>query len=88
MHLDTNHITSTVKDCWGVTLDQRLNNLQARRKHLTVDEYCSQYKETIDKFNASIKKQEKAWDEMDAEYDAEMEALSRAADLINDSLKM
>tara|TARA_B110000902_G_C13769484_1_gene383753 strand:- start:216 stop:482 length:267 start_codon:yes stop_codon:yes gene_type:complete len=88
MHLDTNHITSTVKDCWGVTLDQRLNNLQERRRHLTVEEYCSQYKETIDKFNASIKKQELSWKKMDDAYDADMEALSREADLINDSLKL
>jgi hypothetical protein len=88
MHLDTNHITSTVTDCWGVTLHQRLNNLQARRRSLTVDEYCTQYKETIDTFNASIKKQEKSWAKLDSVYDRDMEALSREADLINDSLNM
>jgi len=88
MHLDTNHITSTVTDHWGVTLQQRLNNLQARRRSLTVDEYCTQYKETIDTFNASIKLIERSCAQMDADYDKDMEALSREADLINDSLNM
>lgn len=91
MHLDTNHITSTVTDHWGVTLQQRLNNLQARRRSLTVDEYCTQYKETIDTFNASIKLIERSCaplcDEV-PDYDRDMEALSREADLINDSLNM
>lgn len=62
MHLDTRHITSTVRDCWGVTLEQRLNILQARRRFLTVEEYCTQYKETIETFNESIKEEEKSYD--------------------------
>ena len=51
MHLDTNHITSTVKDCWGVTLDQRLNHLQARRRHLTFEEYYKERLLIIKRFN-------------------------------------
>ena len=39
MHLDTSISTSTVKDCWGVTLQQRLNYLQLRRRHLSSEEY-------------------------------------------------
>ena len=39
MHLDTSISTSTVKDCWGVTLQQRLNYLQLRRRHLSSKEY-------------------------------------------------
>jgi len=44
MHLDTSINTSTVKDCWGVTIQQRLNHLQLRRRHLTFEEY---YKERL-----------------------------------------
>ena len=39
MHLDTSINASTVNDCWGVTLQQRLNHLQLRRRHLSTVEY-------------------------------------------------
>ena len=51
MHLDTNHNASTVKDCWGVTLQQRLNHLQLRRRHLNTVEYQQERVLTVKRFN-------------------------------------
>ena len=51
MHLDTSINTSTVKDCWGVSIQQRLNHLQARRRHLTFDEYYKEKLLIIKRFN-------------------------------------
>ena len=51
MHLDASINTSTVKDCWGVTIQQRLNHLQSRRRHLTFDEYYKERLLIIKNFN-------------------------------------
>ena len=51
MHCVTNHNASTVKDCWGVTLQQRLNHLQLRRRHLSTVEYQQERVLTVKRFN-------------------------------------
>lgn len=51
MYLDTSINTSTVKDCWGVTIQQRLNHLQLRRRHLTFKEYYNERLLIIKRFN-------------------------------------
>jgi len=51
MHCVTNYNASTVKDCWGVTLQQRLNHLQLRRRHLSTVEYKQERVLTVKRFN-------------------------------------
>jgi len=51
MHLDTSINTSTVTDCWGVTLQQRLNYLQLRRRHLSSVEYRQERLLIVKTFN-------------------------------------
>jgi len=51
MHLETSINTSTVKDCWGVSIQQRLNHLQLRRRHLTFEDYYQERLLIIKTFN-------------------------------------
>ena len=51
MHLDTSINTSTFTDCWGVTLQQRLNHLQLRRRHLSSVEYRQERLLIVKTFN-------------------------------------